>query len=149
MLGIRASIGAAHVVPSFLEGCNLSRGIARIVTTEDLEAEFLVSFFRSDTVGNYWGLSSQGSTFSEVSIDTVKKLYIPVPPISEQKKISEFISRKSKRLDDLVSAAIYQSELLQERRTALISAAVTGKIDVRNWKPPTNDNPQKTNKEVA
>lgn len=36
-------------------------------------------------------------------------------------------------------AAAQQIDLLQERRTALISAAVTGKIDVRNWKPPESE----------
>lgn len=136
ILGIRASIGAAHIVPTFLRGCNLSRGVARILPSKDLTSEFLVWYFRSQVVAHYWGLSSQGSTFSEVSIDTVKKIFVPIPPTQEQRVISSFIGGKTARLDDLIGKAEEQNILLQERRAALISAAVTGKIDVSDWKPP-------------
>ena len=140
ILGIRASIGAAYVVPSHLRGCNLSRGIARIKPATDLSAAFLVCYLRSQTVAHYWGLSSQGSTFSEVSIDTVKKLYLAIPGPEEQANICRFLEENTSGLDELIVAADYQSSLLQERRTALISAAVTGKIDVRNWQAPESEN---------
>lgn len=136
ILGIRASIGAAYVVPPHLRGCNLSRGVARIRPSTEVTSEFLVWYFRSASVSLYWGLSCQGSTFSEVSIDTVKKLVVPVPPLIEQRVIAEFILSRTNRFHRLIANAEEQNLLLQERRTALISAAVTGKIDVRGWTPP-------------
>jgi type I restriction enzyme S subunit len=56
---------------------------------------------------------------------------IPVPPLDEQNEIIERIERETAKFDALTAAAEGAIGLLQERRTALISAAVTGKIDVR------------------
>ncbi|WP_269512526.1 restriction endonuclease subunit S [Acinetobacter baumannii] len=137
ILGIRASIGAAFVVPMSFKGVNLSRGIARIIPNALLKSDFLVWYFKSNAVDQYWGLSKQGSTFSEVSIETVRELSVVVPPIDEQEKISEFLSFELGKLERLISSAENQKLLLLERRTALISAAVTGKIDIRNWQAPS------------
>ncbi|ENV70700.1 restriction endonuclease subunit S [Acinetobacter towneri] len=136
ILGIRASIGAAFVVPMSFKGVNLSRGIARILPIDFLSSDFLVWYFKSNAVDQYWGLSKQGSTFSEVSIETVKELNVVIPPIKEQEAISEFLLIQSDKFNNLIEAATSQKQLLLERRTALISAAVTGKIDVRNWQAP-------------
>jgi len=99
----------------------------------------LVSYFGTGAVDRYWGLSKQGSTFSEVSIETVKELFIPVPPIEEQGSICSWISEKVVRLDSILTKTVKQTTLLQESRTALISAAVTGKIDLRNWQAPNKE----------
>ncbi|HHF3170280.1 TPA: restriction endonuclease subunit S [Vibrio diabolicus] len=139
ILGIRASIGAAYVVPKELKGVNLSRGVARIQPSRIISSEFLVRFFQTNAVEQYWGLSKQGSTFSEVSIETVRELYVVIPPDNEQKEICSNIKLVSDRFEHLIKSAELQSSLLQERRTALISAAVTGKIDVRNWQAPTSE----------
>jgi type I restriction enzyme S subunit len=54
-----------------------------------------------------------------------------VPPVDEQTAIAIYIDRETAKLDALTAEAERAIVLLQERRTALISAAVTGKIDVR------------------
>ena len=54
-----------------------------------------------------------------------------MPPIQEQRGIADFIGIQLSKFETLVSEARRSIELLQERRTALISAAVTGQIDVR------------------
>jgi type I restriction enzyme S subunit len=70
----------------------------------------------------------------------------PVPPIEEQILINKKISDRMKVFQNLENNAARGIALLQERRTALISAAVTGKIDVRDWvAPPASQ----THKEVA
>jgi type I restriction enzyme S subunit len=58
-------------------------------------------------------------------------MFMPLPPIAEQHEITTFIARESVKADELTTEATRAIDLLQERRTALISAAVTGKIDVR------------------
>nr|WP_086494247.1 restriction endonuclease subunit S [Novosphingobium panipatense] len=131
VLGIRASIGAAHIVPAHLCGANLSRGVARIDCSDKISAEYLVQYLRSFSAECYWQSSKQGSTFNEVSIDTVKRLAVPVAPAVEQKAISAFLEAKTKKSDAVIEQASATISLLQERRAALISAAVTGKIDVR------------------
>jgi type I restriction enzyme S subunit len=135
LLGIRASIGAAHIVPDFLKGANLSRGVARIECAELVSPDFLVQFFRSKSAEQYWNLGKQGSTFNEVSIATVRELKISLPPQAEQADIVDFLAAKNAVFDALDAQAQSANALLKERRTALISAAVTGKIDVRDWQP--------------
>ena len=54
-----------------------------------------------------------------------------IPPINEQETITAFLDRETAKLDTLTTEAKTAITLLQERRTALISAAVTGKVDVR------------------
>ena len=71
-----------------------------------------------------------------VSIDTFnfgmwRSLRLPVPPISEQRKITEYIERKCAKIDGLISKAEEMIDTLAEYRSALITDAVTGKIDVR------------------
>jgi type I restriction enzyme S subunit len=58
-------------------------------------------------------------------------LVVPLPPAEEQQSIVSFIGAETARLDVLAAQAQCAIDLLQERRTALISAAVTGQIDVR------------------
>ncbi|MFA9285849.1 restriction endonuclease subunit S [Comamonas sp. SY3] len=133
ILGIRASIGAAHVVPESLKGVNLSRGVARITPGMSLLSSYLVLFFGTDAVSRYWELSKQGSTFSEVSIETVREMSLLIPPKSEQLEIEKSIKQRLSKMDVVLNLAVNKVSLLQERRTAVISAAVTGKIDVRDW----------------
>ncbi|MCS8051236.1 restriction endonuclease subunit S, partial [Pseudomonas aeruginosa] len=67
-----------------------------------------------------------------------QKLRIFLPPLSEQLKIAHYLDHVTVRIDSLISEAVIGVGLLQERRSALISAAVTGKIDVRGWQPPAS-----------
>lgn len=60
-----------------------------------------------------------------------KNIQIVLPPINEANSILEYIDRQNKRIDRLIAKATQAIDLMKERRTALISAAVTGKIDVR------------------
>jgi len=57
--------------------------------------------------------------------------FIPLPPLPEQQAIAAFLDRETAKIDTLVSKVETAIEKLKEYRTALISAAVTGKIDVR------------------
>jgi type I restriction enzyme S subunit len=135
LLGIRASVGACHVVPLHLRGANLSRGVARIVCDDRLVPDYLVAFLRSRFAADYWALHRQGSTFSEVSIETVREISVPVPSIYEQRFLVAAIQARADEFEALILEAKRAIALLKERRAALISAAVTGKIDVRSLTP--------------
>ena len=73
----------------------------------------------------------KGSTFMELTPVELGNLSIPVPPLDEQRAIAVFLDRATERIDRLVSRIESAIERLQEYRTALITAAVTGQIDVR------------------
>jgi restriction endonuclease S subunit len=84
----------------------------------------------------YWGYvvgSQIQATIQNVSAEKYGNLYLPVPSIGEQRAIIEALDDGLAKLKSLIDDAAKAIILLQERRTALISAAVTGKIDVRNY----------------
>lgn len=83
-------------------------------------------------------LYATGGGQPNINQDTVASLKVPAPGIEEQRGISDFLDQKAIEHDSLVKEAERVVAFLQERRSALISAAVTGKIDVRGWQPPAS-----------
>ena len=79
------------------------------------------------------GIFNQGgsSTIAHLTGEQLRKYRFPKPPVSEQKEIVAFLDTELAKFDTLTAEAQRAIDLLQERRTALISAAVTGQIDVR------------------
>jgi len=71
------------------------------------------------------------ATIQNISAEKYANLPVPTPPTSEQRAITAFLDRGTARLDNLIIKTHEAVELLKELRTALISAAVTGKMDVR------------------
>ena len=72
-----------------------------------------------------------GATLKTIGMPDVRTLVTPVPPVTEQSAIVEHLAAATSALDGLVCESERAVSLFQERRAALISAAVTGKIDVR------------------
>jgi len=79
-----------------------------------------------------------GSTIKTIGMPDVRTLVTPLPPLDEQKGIIDTIRRETAKIDTLIAKAKRSLELLQEHRSSLISAAVTGKIDVRNLVEPSH-----------
>ncbi|MBC68956.1 MULTISPECIES: restriction endonuclease subunit S [Acinetobacter] len=100
-------------------------------------SEFLDLLLRSDVVQEQVESFVKGAALRRLSIQNLLKIWGVFPPIDEQEKIVEFVLFQLDKYKVLEDKAEKQVELLKERRTALISAAVTGKIDVRNWQAPT------------
>lgn len=75
--------------------------------------------------------SSIGSTMINLNQVQLGSLKVPTPPVEEQKQIATFLDRETSKIDQLIVEANQSIVLLKERRSSLISAAVTGKIDVR------------------
>lgn len=97
---------------------------------EALLPEYLLQVFRS--MGQELDRRATGATLKTIGMPDVRELVTPLPPIAEQKRIVERVLEDVQRLDALLIEAGNAVGLLQERRSALISAAVTGQIDVRS-----------------
>jgi type I restriction enzyme S subunit len=74
---------------------------------------------------------TMGATVRTIGMPDVKSLTAPIPPVSEQNQIVAYVVENRAKIDNLVSKIRRALDDLKELRTALISAAVTGKIDVR------------------
>lgn len=76
---------------------------------------------------------SAKSTVDSLRLPMLQNFVVAIPSNKEQKDILDYIEASIKRYDSLLEKAELSIDLMKERRVALISAAVTGKIDVRNW----------------
>jgi type I restriction enzyme S subunit len=100
---------------------------------ERAESEFLVLALRSPSVRFQIERDATGtsSSMKKIGQGTIREFVIALPPRNEQRAIIAFIKSETAKLDTLTAETQRAIDLLQERRTALISAAVTGQIDVR------------------
>ena len=83
------------------------------------------NFFQSVELG--WSYGTQ----QNIGMNVIENLVTTVPPLPEQHAIAAFLDKETGRIDTLITKVNTSIETLHEYRTALISAAVTGKIDVR------------------
>ncbi|MDT4864183.1 hypothetical protein FQZ97_989340 [compost metagenome] len=74
---------------------------------------------------------AKGATFKEITLDALRRTPVLLPPKDEQVEIDRFIALHVGRLDRLVRLSECSVVMLKERRSALITAAVTGQIDLR------------------
>ena len=81
----------------------------------------------------------KGAALRRLSIQNLLKVFGAFPDVYEQDAISRYLGAVLANYSELESKAREAISLMQERRTALISAAVTGKIDLRGWTPPAEE----------
>jgi type I restriction enzyme S subunit len=93
-------------------------------------------YFRSEMLRSFFNKEMNLVTRASLSQDLLKLLPVTLPPVDEQADISTYLRNMTRQYDLLVGEGRKSIKLFKERRSALISAAVTGKIDVRDWHPP-------------
>ena len=131
VIAIRASVGKCLPVPPQLDGANLTQGTAKISPGDLTDGAFLLAYINALQVQTYLNSVSKGATFKEITLDTLRRTPVLLPPIVEQRLIASEVHRLRSQFQDLIDGARAAEELLRERRAALISAAVIGQIDVR------------------
>ena len=87
---------------------------------------------------------SVGVSYPAINSSDLVNISIPSLEYCEQMEITNFLDSQTAKIDELIRKAESVIQLMQERRTALISSAVTGKIDVRNWQNPNKNNEEQT-----
>jgi type I restriction enzyme S subunit len=129
---ILTNSGATLGVPKILAitGCANDGIVAFDGLSKDANKFFLYYYLRSLTE-NLRDRIKQGSGQPNLNTEIVKALGVPFPPLPEQAAIAAYLDAETAKLDALVGKVGEAVERLQEYRTALITAAVTGKIDVR------------------
>jgi type I restriction enzyme S subunit len=132
LFSITAYLGSVAVVPDVFESAYVSQHVALARLRQVRLMPKWVGFVALSLVGQTWfETKSYGGTKIQLSLDDVRDLPIPVPPLDEQCAIVALLETQVTQFDTLTAEAQRAIDLLQERRTALISAAVTGQIDVR------------------
>ncbi len=137
------SIGRSSLVPDGFPEANVNQHVC-IIRVHEYIRDFLASVIQSDLIQAQIRSIQTGGNREGLNFEQISKFSFALPPQVERKEIIQYIQHKLyefKKVEDKANKVV---QLMQERRTALISAAVTGKIDVRNWQNPNNNNEAKT-----
>ncbi|WP_312975644.1 restriction endonuclease subunit S [Atlantibacter hermannii] len=116
---------------------------------ERMKAHYAAYFINGNVNSLLLEWTKEGATVESIEHEYLANGLIPVPPIDEQHSIIKSISGQMIRFELLEEKALTGIRLLQERRTALISAAVTGKIDVRDWVAPDTQDLEEPQEAIA
>ena len=127
----RGEIGKLAIIPTEFAGANLNSQIAYLRSNEMLYCRFLLYFLGSTHLQSLLESMKAGSVLTQFPIRDINELFVVLPAIDEQHDIAAWLDLEAEKFDTLTAEAQRAIDLLQERRTALISAAVTGQIDVR------------------
>ncbi|CAI1611239.1 restriction endonuclease subunit S [Serratia marcescens] len=131
-------VGSSAVVDKNYDNLILCDKLYRVKLISSVNPFFISEYIRTPFVRKQIELSASGASHSMQNIgqDTIKELFVALPPENEVQLLIDFIEKEANVFNTLTDLSHQQVALLQERRTALISAAVTGKIDVRDWVVP-------------
>ena len=125
-----ATTGITAIVEDRID-FNIWSPLAAIRCNSNSAPHFVLNFMRSrhflEAVTLNWSFGTQ----QNIGMGVIENLACTVPPLEEQMKIAQFLKGEIIKFDILSAESQCAIDLLQERRSALISAAVTGKIDVR------------------
>lgn len=117
--------------------CFYQKALHRLRAYSSQDSHKFMFYVLFDSVHRERFISGAGkATIAHLPAETFKQYRFAFPPKNEQVQIVEYLDTMSKAFDEIETKALAQIKLLQERRTALISSAVTGKINVSNWQHP-------------
>jgi restriction endonuclease S subunit len=104
---------------------------ALLVLNNAFIPDYLMAFIYGNQKSILQAWSKSGCTVESIEYEYMMNSLLPIPPIEEQLSIIELINNEKRKIDRMISTASQVVQKLKEYRTALITAAVTGKIDVR------------------
>jgi len=128
LISVRAPVGAVNTAD---QEYGIGRGLCAICPFE-LEIENRFCRYTLEVMRWQLDMVSTGSTYEAVSASEVGNIFCVLPSLDEQRHISNVLDRETSKIDALILKIQEAIDRLKEYRTALISSAVTGKIDVRN-----------------
>ncbi|WP_305156649.1 restriction endonuclease subunit S [uncultured Muribaculum sp.] len=130
-----ASIGRCCIY-NLTDPANVNQHVCIIRTVKErLLPHFLKLLFNSRIGQTQINLYQTGANREGLNFEQLKNFYIPLPPLPEQKEIAEFLDAKTAKIDEAIGELEAQLKNLAEYKQAVITEAVTGKVDVRDWKP--------------
>jgi type I restriction enzyme S subunit len=122
-----------HTIPVAINEVpvSINQDIRAITFNNEMDPRFFMRLVQGLQEELLFAWRKQGATVESLEQDYVSNTIVPVPPIDTQVEIVGYLERVMSDLDQLVAEAESGIELLLEHRSALISAVVTGKVDVR------------------
>ena len=126
----RGEIGRCGVVGSKEAGWICGTG-SLIIRLKECDASYYAVIFSDSSFSRFLNLHAIGTTMENMNPAIVGKMLVPAPSLHEQTTISNFLDRETENIDNLIANIETFIERLREYRSAIIDAAVTGKIDAK------------------
>jgi type I restriction enzyme S subunit len=130
VFAIRGGVGDVEQVPASLVGANITQDVARIAPLEHVNEHWLLYALRSAAAQGQVSAMVTGATIKGINIGDLRRISLVVPPSEKQAMIGQTLVAIFSKQAAVASAIDRQISLLRERRQALITAAVTGKLKV-------------------
>ncbi|MFQ1831881.1 restriction endonuclease subunit S [Aeromonas veronii] len=134
-----ATTGFASVLQKELLPANTNQAVSFIRLLEPLHSKWVLYWLSTTPVQKTIWMGAVQAAQPNLSMENLGNIPIVIPPINEIAAHLKYIENKIVNFDNLAEKAGMAIQLMQERRTALISAAVTGKIDLRGWTQPAEE----------
>ncbi|NAZ53267.1 restriction endonuclease subunit S [Vibrio toranzoniae] len=126
-------VGRAAIWEAQLEECYIQNALNRARPINSNSSTFLLYWMKFLKHTEYIDIICNKATIAHYTAEKVEASPLIIPPLMEQQCIAQYLNKQSDKFDLLTNKAQQAIQLMKERKTALISAAVTGKIDVRDW----------------
>ena len=126
IFALRGEIGHVRFVSSTLAGCNLTRGVALISPSPIVYSRYLLWALRSPAVRREIILQVNGSALKEIPLSGLRKVLLPVPPTTEQKRLAALLD--STQFSEKIN--MDKVEFLQSVKRGLMQNLLSGSVRV-------------------
>ena len=123
VFSLRGNIARTSIVPTSLQEANLTQGTARISVNDKNDTKFVYYKLASTTILNRINALSKGSTFKEISLEELRKVKLPLPPLPEQRKIAKILSTWDKAISTTERLIVNS----KQQKKALMQQLLTGR----------------------
>lgn len=132
VVSIGPAYGKVALLTDDLSGSNLTQDTVRVAPVQSsIDPDFLVWALGSYEAESFWDAEITGATFRRLNLGTLGQTPIPLPDLTTQQDIRNRLEATTANVDTLIDKSAEMIKVLREYRSALITNAVTGKIDVR------------------
>lgn len=125
-----ASLGKVAVITQDILPANTNQAVAFVRPNEKIHPYFLSKYLVSSTINELTWLEAVQSAQPNLSMESLGNFPITLPPLSEQKEISDYIETASQKIETAISLKQQEIEKLKEYKGSLINGVVTGKLKV-------------------
>ena len=134
LMAQRGSLGKAALVREDIGHATINPSLV-LLNSIAMNEVFLYYYLVSSSCLAYIDLLNTATAVPMISQNQIENIFVPIPSGKEQKQIADYLDRKTKEIDETTIMVSTQISNLKSYKSALITEAVTGKIDLREWKP--------------
>jgi type I restriction enzyme S subunit len=128
-----ATIGKVAIVDESVVPANTNQAISFIRLKDEKDCEYVYYWMISYKLQNHmWSFAVQAAQ-PNLSMENLGNFFIPYPSIDERDIIVDILDKINKKIEKIITKIQFQIQKLKEAKQSLISEAVTGKIDLRDW----------------